>query len=327
MPEKYFLKDCLVTGASGFVGRVLCEQLQNKDVKVRALLRQDQRGPWDERVLCDLVDFEKKSNEIFSDIDTIFYLASIAHDKAPADLYEIFNVQLCLRFAASALQHGVKRFVYVSSTKAMAEPRETIIDEYFLDWPKDSYGISKRKAEEGLLALAGFEHLVIIRPCLIYGKGVQGNLFSMLKLIDKGLFPPLPETGAKRSMVSVRDVASALILSATSAIAHRNIYLITDGENYSVKEIENAMRDALNTKRPCWAIPVTLLTVVAKMGDLIKKLWHRFPFTSVALDKLIGPACYTSEKIQRELGWKPIETFMQVLPEMVDDAFLKNTPE
>jgi len=308
MSETCLLKRCLVTGASGFLGKVLCEQLQNNGIIVRALLRQNQAGPWSETVLCDLNDFDNYAIELFSGIDTIFYLASIAHDKAPVDMYDAFNVKLCLSFAQMALQQGVKRFIYVSSTKAMAEPNEKVVDETFFDWPKDLYGLSKRHAEEGLLSLAGFDHLVIVRPCLIYGKGVQGNLYSMLKFIDRGIFPPLPETGKKRSMVSVRDVASALRLCASTSVAHRKTYLLTDSVDYSVKVIENSMRLALHKKPLRWFIPNSVLTV---MGY--------FPFLSQTLQKLLGSARYSSEKIQRELGWYPSENLFQVLPEMVHD--------
>lgn len=288
-------KRYLVTGASGFVGRVLCEHLQEKGAEVRALLRQDHPGPWNERILCDLVDFKQKSNEIFSGIDTVFYLASIAHNKSPASEYQKINVDLCLAFAECAISNGIKRFVYVSSTKAMAEPGEKIVDETFIDKPAGKYGLSKRRAEEELLALSGFEHLVIIRPCLIYGKGVQGNLLTMLKWMNKGIFPVLAQTKARRSMVSVRNVASALVLAANNPIAHRKTYLLADDKPCSLHEIENAMRNAFHNKIPFGFIPA----------------WF--------LDRLFGPACYSSEKIRHELGWHPTENFFQVLPEMVKD--------
>jgi len=302
------LQRCLVTGASGFVGQTLCEKLQSQGIMVRALLRHQRPGPWNEVVHCNLEDFSEKMDEIFSGIDTIFYLASIAHSKASVHEYDEFNVRLCLRFSEAAIRHGVKRFIYVSSAKAMAEPYDRLVDETFADMPSHPYGLSKRRAEEGLLAAQGFEHLVILRPCLIYGKGVRGNLSSMLNWIAKGLFPPLPDTGNKRSMVSVRDVASALIACASSSVAHRQIYLVTDGVDYSVKAIENSMRLALHKSVQRWFIPQRLI-----------RLLSRLPFFSGILHKLLGSARYSSEKLHRELAWQPTENFFQVLPEMIDD--------
>lgn len=315
------LKSCLVVGASGFVGRVLCEQLQQQGVWVRVMLRREQEGPWNEQIVGDLENSHSLKNiaaELFDGIDTIFYLASIAHSKAPAEKYFQVNVNGCLNFAELALASGVKNFVYVSSTKAMVEPLGRILHEDNEEWPVEAYGVSKRQAEEGLLALNGFEHLSIVRPCLVYGAGVQGNLHTLIKWIDRGVFPPLPDTGAMRSMVSVGDLSSALRKVAVSSLANRKIYILTDGHSYSVKGIENAMRIALGRTVPRWKIPAWFFKYGAACGDVIKKIWNGFPLNSDTLYKLLGPAQYSSQKIQTELGWQPTEDFYRVLPEIIE---------
>jgi len=205
-PITFHLHKALVVGASGFVGKALCKLLKAEGVPVRALIRKEQKGDWKEAVVCDIENFRQHEKKIFHDIDTVFYLASIAHNKAPEDAYQKINVDLCLDFAERALANGVKRFVYVSSTKAMAEPGDKMVDETFTAKPNDKYGLSKRHAEEGLLAMNGFDHLAIVRPSLIYGAGVQGNLYLMMSVIDKDMTPALPDTKARRSMISVNDV-------------------------------------------------------------------------------------------------------------------------
>jgi nucleoside-diphosphate-sugar epimerase len=303
----------LVVGASGFVGKVLCKQLHAEGTHVRALIRKTQKGDWNEAVVCDLENFQQHEKKIFHDIDTVFYLASIAHNKAPETAYQKINVDLCLEFAEAALANGVKRFVYVSSTKAMAEPNHHVIDETFADKPKDKYGLSKRHAEEGLLALSknketGFEHLAIVRPCLIYGAGVQGNLYLMMSVLDKDVAPALPETKARRSMISVNDVARALVAVAKNPRAHRQIYILTDGQQYPVKQLEQAMRRQLGKGKPRWQIP-----------GFVFALAKNLPVMSEMIEKLSCSALYSSDKIESELGWHPIQTFNDVLPDMVDD--------
>jgi nucleoside-diphosphate-sugar epimerase len=303
----------LIVGASGFVGKALCKQLKAEGIAVRALIRKEQKGDWKEAVVCDLENFRQHEKKIFHDIDTVFYLASIAHNKAPEDAYQKINVDLCLDFAERALANGVKRFVYVSSTKAMAEPDHHVVDETFTDKPKDKYGLSKRRAEEGLLALSnnketGFEHLAIVRPCLIYGAGVQGNLYLMMSVLDKDMTPALPETKARRSMISVHDVARALVAVAKNPKAHRQIYILTDGQQYSVKQLEQAMRRQLGKGKPRWQIP-----------GFVFALAKTLPVASEMIAKLSESALYTSDKIEGELGWHPTQTFNDVLPDMVDD--------
>lgn len=313
MSGTFGLHKCLVVGASGFVGKVLCKQLQAEGIYVRALIRKEQKGDWNEAVVCDLENFQQHEGEIFSGVDTIYYLASIAHNKAPEPRYQQINVDLCLAFAVRAIANGVKRFIYVSSTKAMADPQDKIVDETFVDEPKDSYGLSKRKAEKGLLALSnnketGFEHLVIVRPCLIYGAGVQGNLYLMMNMIDKDLVPSLPETKARRSMISVQDVARVLIAVSVNKKANRKIYIVTDKHPYSVKQIEKAVRQQLGKKSPHWQIPA-----------LVFQLAKRIPVASAMVAKLSRSALYSSRKIEEELGWQPTQSFNDVLPEMVDE--------
>ncbi len=82
----------LVVGASGFVGKVLCKQLKAEGIAVRALIRKEQKGDWNEAVVCDLENFRQHEKKIFHGIDTIFYLASIAHNKAPETAYQKINV-------------------------------------------------------------------------------------------------------------------------------------------------------------------------------------------------------------------------------------------
>jgi len=294
------VRKCLVVGASGFVGKVLCDQLRNKGTHVRAMVRQAQESHWDEVIVVDLENFQKQEDKIFSGIDTIYYLASIAHNKAPPSEYQKINVDLCLAFAQCAIRHGVKRFIYVSSTKA---------DEK----PMDAYGESKLRAEAGLLALQDFEHLVILRPCLIYGPGVQGNLYSMIKAIDKGWFPPLPETSAKRSMISVKDVANALIAVSENSQCNRKIYILADGHDYSVKEIENSIRLQLGKGLPHWHVPYFVFYVFGKL-----------PITSAMMSKLFSSALHSSQKIQNDTDWKPTEHFADVLPKMIDYYRLRN---
>lgn len=309
---------CLVTGASGFVGRVLCDTLQREKVHVKVLLRKPLEGPWDEVVTGHLESFADCGKHLFENVDTIFYLASIAHHKAPASHYKHFNVDVCLAFAKAALAAGVKRFIYVSSSKAVADLPGQRIDEQVTRKPLDPYGKSKRQAEEGLLALEGFEHLVILRPCLVYGENLQGNLRALVRQLDKGVFPALPVTAARRSMVSVRDVARAAWLVSITPHCHRQVYFVADDVDYAVSDLEKAIRKALGTRQPPFAIPVTLLSLAGRTGDLFSKLLPGFPVNSETIKKLTASALYSSQKLRDDTGWKPTENFYDALPAIVE---------
>jgi nucleoside-diphosphate-sugar epimerase len=152
---------------------------------------------------------------------------------------------------------------------------------------------------------------------MVYGPGVKGNLLRMMQVVARGRFPPLPETANKRSLVDVRDVVQAAMLTAMEDGAVGNVYIVTDGKTYSSREIYESMCAALHHPVPRWAVPLGLLRLAARVGDVIGRLsGRRFLLDTEALDKLTGTACYRSEKISRSLGYQPVYTLKKSLPEM-----------
>ncbi len=294
------LSNCLVTGASGFIGRELCKQLQQKKIKIRALLRSAQGGPWDESIVCEdwtLLNAQNSiTKSIFKDIDTLFYFAGLAHvRKTTLQQHREVNCEVPIALCRLAAQNQVKHIVYCSSVAA--------------ERAENSYGVAKREAEKRLLAL-GLElgiHISIIRPPLVYGPGLPGNLCSMIKAIKNGWFPPIPETQNKRSMVSVNDVVLAAIMCATHPLANRKIYTVTDGVHYSSRRIYDAIREALGLSARKWAIPRGLLEFPARVSKRYARV----------VDKLLGTEYYSADLIKSELAWAPTKNFYQEIKSIV----------
>ena len=295
------MNNCLVTGASGFIGRVLCHTLMQKDIRVRALLRKAQPGPWSESVVSKDWSETVENNVVLAsgleNVDTVFYLSGIAHVSGqPRLLYDQVNRTAALDLCRLAAKHGVKRFIYLSSVKAVENPCE-------------SYGFSKYQAEQQLLAL-GREldiHVSLLRPALVYGPNLKGNLYSMIRAIDKGWFPPIPETHNQRSMVSVQDVVAAAIACASNPIANGKIYTVSDDTLYSTRQLYDAIREALGLPLRQWAIPRWLLELPAHISGVYAGL----------LDKLLGSESYSSDLIKAELGWVPTSSFYKEIKDIV----------
>jgi UDP-glucose 4-epimerase len=310
---------CLVTGATGFVGKFLVNALLDQGIPVRAVVRSHAA---DLPEACDIVQAAltpepgSAIERALEDVTTVFHLAGVAHTRATDEEHKR-SAEISQTLARQCLAAGVARFVYVSSTKAMVEPGELILDETSTDWPADAYGYWKRHVEEWLLEEAAFPHLAILRPCLVYGPGVRGNLLSLLKAVDRGLFPPLPETGCVRSMVSVQDVVAALLLLASEPQANRRVFIASDGVPYTAHQIYRDMRQALGKGEPVADVPLCLLHALGKAGDLITKAWAKWPVNSGAINRLTGPAVYSSAQL-RALGWLPVNSFELALPSMVE---------
>jgi nucleoside-diphosphate-sugar epimerase len=213
-----------------------------------------------------------------------------------SDLYYKVNVNATVQLANLAVKSGVKRFVFVSSVKAGGSPPlGTCANEKDLKNTEDVYGKTKRESELKLLEIGQVSdmHVSIIRPSLVYGPNVKGNLQLMLSGIEKGWFPPLPETGNRRSMIHVDDLVRAILLVAEDKRANGEIFIATDGTPYSSREIYDAMCKILGKPASKWSVPKALFDIASLASPRIK----------YKINKLLGDECYSSAKLEG-LGFK-----------------------
>lgn len=240
----------LVTGASGFIGRRLLRPCD------RALVRAAGRLPND--VVGDLLD-QASLAAACQGVDTIFHCAGYAHAFASTspDIHWRINYEGTRNLLAAAGEAGVRRFVFLSSVKAMAEPGSSCVDEDWPGEPASAYGKAKRAAEEAVLdAGARYDmHVVNLRLAMVYGRGGRGNLERMARGIAAGWFPPLPETGNHRSLVHVDDVVEAVRLAATQSTANGRTYIVAGARAYSGREIYDTIRAILGKPRARHRVP------------------------------------------------------------------------
>ena len=311
----------LVSGASGFIGRNLCQRLRERGITVRALIRHESQGPWDEVLVADLADHFP--NKVLRGVDTVFHLAGKAHalsetrqDEAE---YHAINTAGTQRLLEACQAEGVQRFVMFSSVKAMGEGGMACLDESAGIPPETPYGRSKLDAERLVLKGGYIPHPVVLRLSMVYGPIEKGNLPKMIHAIARGRFPPLPELGNQRSMVHVDDVVRAAILVAERPESAGGTYILTDGRAYSTRQMYEWICEALGKSISSWYVPTFALKLLALMGDGIGAVrGRRFVFDSDALNKLVGSACYSSDLIQKDLGFKPERSLRESLGEIVE---------
>jgi len=316
-------RNVLVTGANGFIGQELTRTLQENDFVVRTSGRRFVHDL--NYVVYDMTD-DHCPRELLDGVSTVFHLAGKAHDLAENNQdekeYRLVNTEGTRKLLEAAQQAGVKRFIFFSSVKAVGWIEDQLMDESVISMADSPYGQSKFEAEQLVLHGGYVPHSVVIRPCMVYGNDNKGNLPRMIRAIRRGFFPPLPETHNRRSMVHVDDVVQAALLAAKNPDAGGQIYIVTDGISYSTRQIYNFIRAALGKKQTTLEIPYGLLKGLAKVGDAFSRLiGSRFPFDTAALEKLTGSAWYSSAKIEHQLGFRPLNTLQQSLPDIV--RFLK----
>lgn len=205
----------------------------------------------------------------------------------------------------------------------MAEPGENCVDEDWPGAPESPYGQAKRAAEDAVLD-AGAKygmHVVNLRLAMVYGSGGRGNLERMARAIRAGWFPPLPETGNRRSLVHVDDVLAAMRLVAERPEANRRTYIVADPQSYSGRALYDALRAAVAVSpAQTFRVPAGVLKAGGKVGDVLGRVLHRpLPLNSEVVERLLGSACYSPARIERELGWRAQVGLAEGLKEMLGD--------
>ena len=292
--------NCLVTGASGFIGRELCAVLAAHGDSFSALSKSSQTLPCgtSTRALdLALTDFE---DDFFQDVDVVYHLAAIAHQHAAEDAYELVNHQATLRLARAASSSGVGHFIFLSSVKAMGPTSAAKMRSEFDTSPAaDAYGRSKWQAEEALRHEFADSAMMItiLRPALVYAAEVKGNLDLLARGVNLGLPRPPQEGG--RSMVALQDLTQLL-----HGLAQRNgpqlkTWIVADGEHYSTRRIYDALRRAAGKPVGTAWWPHWLWRVATSCLDI----GRGSPESS--WEKLFSSELYSSVSLQRETGWRP----------------------
>jgi nucleoside-diphosphate-sugar epimerase len=297
----------LITGASGFVGRSLLKHIEFANITAISRTKQvnSENVHWEQLSLRDLI---KSELLLTNKYDTVIHLAAKAHVlKKAVSLaeYREVNRDQTISLAERLASNGMKRFVFISSigVNGSHTPIGSPFTENTKEHPHSDYAISKFEAEEELKKLAenmNFE-LVIIRPPLVYGENAPGNFKNLLNLILKGLPLPFGLVNNSRSFVSVNNLCDFIALVAIHSKAANELFLISDDENISTKQLIKTIWQAKNIKSFLIPIPIFIF---------------RFLFKAISREsmsiQLFDNLEVDNSKAKKLLGWVPKETMFDV---------------
>lgn len=302
-----------VTGANGFIGREVMKLADLRGVEVVPVVRRDMGHP-SQVVIGDIetADVQKLSGRL-KQIDALVHLAARAHvvgkDYDAAAKYFATNVKGAGAIAQASVEAGVGRIIFVSSIKVNGE--ETFGDQEFsgddIPLPEDDYGRTKLQAEDLISALASVAgtQTVILRPPMVYGADVGGNFARLVSAIGSGMPLPFGLINNRRSLISVRNLAEAILSALVSPCREKSILTLSDGEDVSTRGLAEAIGHAIG--RPARLLPVPLGALRAT-GRLLRK--------EEQMRRLLGDLKVESRQAQASLDWKPSEKISDALERM-----------
>ncbi len=151
--------------------------------------------------------------------------------------------------------------------------------------------------------------MVVVRPPLVYGPGVKGNLARLLKLVRLGLPLPLGALQNKRSLIGLDNLVDLLIRCVDHPEAAGQTFLVSDGEDLSTPDLIRQMAAAMNRSPRLFPLPISLLRLA---GSAFGK--------RAEIDRLVGSLQIDSSHTRRVLGWTPPVSVEEGVRRMVQGA-------
>jgi nucleoside-diphosphate-sugar epimerase len=290
----------LVTGGSGFVGSAIVHELLARGHRLRLALRHPaQAAPFAGKVttaiigdLAEPIDWSPH----LDDIDSLVHAAGLAHAGTSSASKQLFavNAQATDRLLRAARRAGVRQAIYISSARAIEDTCcDELIGEDHLPRPTNDYGRSKLEGEQAVAA-SGVPG-VSLRPPLVHGANVRGNLALLARAAAMPLPLPLGGLSARRSIISDRNLASAVAHLLERPQTEMTTALVADAQPLTASEIVARLRAGIGRRPGLISMPSTLSLLFTAINR--RSLW----------DSLAGRFELAPERLAAT-GWRPIES-------------------
>ena len=293
-----------LTGATGFVGNAIYQELVRRNIKVRCFTRSKSVTENDKNFFF-LEYYNSNTNwtKALSGIDCVIHCAGISGDlkgrkKDQSKLYNEINVEATHNLANESIKLGVKRFIYLSSAKVNGEESKNdkifkISDDVS---PQTAYSMSKFNAEKKIREISKNSNLeiVVIRSPAVHKNYGTGNIAKLANLIKKGFILPLKSIKNKRSFISISNLIDFIILCIDSPNAANETFFVSDDNDISTVQLIEILAKNLNKPARLISFPPRLI-----------KLFGYLTGTTSIINQLVGSLqvdiTYTKEKMR----WQP----------------------
>ena len=284
-----------LTGATGFIGRHLLKELPKRGYKIRVLLRRPTMLPSEasSAVVGDLAA-PRNMSDALAGIEAVIHSAGLAHGMSgiPEDDYRAINTEATVALARAAGRARVRRFVFLSSIRAQSgHVASEVLTEDLEPRPTEAYGRSKLNAERGLADVD--IDWVALRPVLVYGPGVKGNMAALVRLAAKPVPLPFRNLPGRRSLLSVDNLVEAVDTVLRTDAPLRRPLIVAEPDALTIAEMISSLRRGLGRRPGLFPVPVPLLRHVLGRFGLAEE------YARIAGSLIASAAALTA------LGWTP----------------------
>jgi nucleoside-diphosphate-sugar epimerase len=268
----------LVTGATGFIGGSIVEDLVKDGHDVFALARKTSRidhlsGLGVKLIAGDITD-KDSLYAITGKFDAIFHCAAYVDNKNWKKL-RLVNVIGTQSVCKLAVRLQVRKMIYLSSVAVVSGHFQSPLTEELSYSATNLYGQSKIEAErivwdyrrKGLAS-------AILRPPMVYGEGEPHLLKVILFLIKNRLFPILDGGRNRLHLGYVKNIAQAAVMALDNEDFLKGAFFVGDKEVLTVREIYSIMAEAICAPKPMILPPgvSSFLKIIPGLGGKIKFL-------------------------------------------------------
>jgi nucleoside-diphosphate-sugar epimerase len=299
----------MVTGASGFVGGHLLNQLaaeENSEIVALYNSNYPSQSVIDDKLIrCIKRDIVRDDlSGLCLGIDIVFHTAGFASNFESSEICDkLMSVNLLgtLRLAITARDEGVTRFVFVSSVAACESSLESIVHEDN-GFPISCYGRSKRVAEILLLALHSKTfNVTIVRPTALFGEDHLGSVFELCRLVSINRFVIIGSGLNCVNFLYIKDFIADLVYVAKSSAACGGIYICSDNL-CQLNSFIIQVKFALGVDNSTYRIPLWAGHVLGFVADILKSVSGRsLPISGKRVVAMTKNIYYSSDRLRIDL--------------------------